>query len=383
MFRILQRISVRSLILTNALTAIAYGIASWHLSDRPLLGFLSLLLPYLLLLLVCHLIGWLLVKPLYALPTLFLLIATHASIRQVLPIHPGQDFSQAPPEGSLRVMTWNLRSFTPFDKIFSEPGNAIRHGFLFDEVQRFSPDVVCFQELTDAAKESSEDPVDILRRQMGYRYHFFPGDELGSQHTVRYGTAIFSKHPILRAAQVRYSGTRFSNSEHTLWADLLWNGDTVRVHVMHLQSYRFLPGDYRTLAKMREDSDQGLHGALLMYRKLRNNFIDHAEQSRWLRGILDTCRYPMLVCADLNNVPASYAYRTLLKDGKDTFTEKGTGFGRTYINPLSRWMGSLPTLRIDYILTSPIFETLQVTRGKARLSDHQAVVADLRLPQKE
>lgn len=383
MFSFLQRISVRFLILTNAVTAIAYGMGCWLLSDRPMVGFLSLLLPYLLVLLVGHLLGWLLVKPSYAVPSLLLLIATHGSIRQVLPFHPGQDFSQSPPKGSLRVMTWNLRSFTPFDKMFSEPGNAIRHDFIFDEVQRFSPDVVCFQEFTDAAKASSEDPVDILRQQMGYRYHFFPGDELGDQHAVRYGTAIFSKHPILRAAQVRYDGMRFSDNEHTLWADLLWNGDTVRVHVMHLQSYRFLPSDYRTLGKMREDSDRGLHGAVLMYRKLRNNFIDHAEQSRWLRGILDTCRYPMVVCADLNNVPGSYAYRTLLKDGKDAFADKGNGFGRTYINPLSRWMGSLPTLRIDYILTSPIFETLQVTRGKARLSDHRAVVADLRLPQKE
>jgi endonuclease/exonuclease/phosphatase family metal-dependent hydrolase len=120
-----------------------------------------------------------------------------------------------------------------------------------------------------------------------------------------------------------------------------------------------------------------------MYRKLRRTFIDHGEQSRWLRKIVDSSRHPYIVCTDLNNVPGSYAYRTLLADGRDAFAEKGSGFGRTYISPQSRWMGILPTLRIDYILTDPRFDTEQVTRGKARLSDHRAVVADLRLPQKE
>jgi endonuclease/exonuclease/phosphatase family metal-dependent hydrolase len=46
-------------------------------------------------------------------------------------------------------------------------------------------------------------------------------------------------------------------------------------------------------------------------------------------------------------------------------------------------MGKLPSLRIDHIFTDPVFEVLQTTRGKALLSDHQAVVADIRLPQKE
>jgi endonuclease/exonuclease/phosphatase family metal-dependent hydrolase len=385
MSSILSRISATFLMLTNTVCAIAYLAAcvlpGLDPSEWPLAGFLSLSLPYLLCLLVLHGIAWLFLRPLRALPTAIVLLATVGTVRQVIPIHAGTGFDNQR-AGSLRVMTWNLRSFTPFEKEYPEAGVSIQHGFIFDEVARMAPDLVCFQEFTDAAKAGGLDPVAYLRRRMGYRYHFFPGDDL-FKGSVLNGTAIFSKHRILRAGQVRYPTDRFYDNEHTLWADILWNDDTVRVHVMHLQSYRFQPRDYRTLGKMRNDSETGMKGARLMYRKLRRTFIDHGEQSRWLRGIVDTSRHPYIICADLNNVPGSYAYRTLLGDGRDAFAEKGSGFGRTYISPQSRWMGVLPTLRIDYILTDPRFDTEQVTRGKPRLSDHRAVVADFRLRQKE
>ncbi|NDC77374.1 MAG: hypothetical protein EBZ67_05825 [Chitinophagia bacterium] len=386
MARNLQRISGGLLLLTNALFAAAYlaacRIPGLDPSEWPHAGFLSLALPYLLAGIIFHSLLWLLLRPIIILPNLLLLILTYGSIRQVIPVRPGVGFG-AKRNGSLRVMTWNLRSFTPFEKEFSEDGRNIRqHSLIFEEVARFDPDIVCFQEFTDAGKLGGHDPVRQLRQRLGYRYSFFPGDDF-FKGDVLSGTAIFSKYRILRAAQVRYPVDRFYDNEHTLWADILCNGDTVRVHVMHLQSYRFLPRDYRTLGKMRNDSETGQKGARLLYRKLRRTFIDHGEQSRWLRNIVDSSRYPFIICTDLNNVPGSYAYRTLLAGGLDAFAEKGSGFGRTYISPQSRWMGILPTLRIDYILTDPRFETEQVTRGKARLSDHRAVVADLRMPQKE
>lgn len=385
MARVLKRISGSLLMLTNTVCSAAY-LAACRMpgldpAEWPHAGFLSLALPYLLAGVVLHGLFWLLLRPTFSLPNLLILLLTYGSVRQVIPVHPASGFG-AKQEGSLRVMTWNLRSFTPFDNEFSVDGSAIQHGFIFDEVARFDPDIVCFQEFTDGAKAAGHDPVRLLRERMGYRYHFFPGDDFFKGEVLS-GTAIFSKYRILSAAQVRYPVERFYDNEHTLWADILYKGDTVRVHVMHLQSYRFQPRDYRALGKMRDDTEKGQQGARLMYRKLRRTFIDHGEQSRWLRKIVDSSRHPYIVCTDLNNVPGSYAYRTLLADGRDAFAEKGSGFGRTYISPQSRWMGILPTLRIDYILTDPRFDTEQVTRGKARLSDHRAVVADLRLPQKE
>jgi endonuclease/exonuclease/phosphatase family metal-dependent hydrolase len=386
MLRVLRRISVSFLVLSNLAVGTAYLAACWAArldpAAWPHAGFLVLFLPYLMALLVVHGLLWLMTRPVAALPTLLLLQSTFGTIREILPLHPGDAFTGKKAEGSLRVMSWNLRSFTPFEEDFLVDGSTIRHGFIFDEVSRFSPDVVCFQEFTDAAKSAGKDPVAQLRRKLGYRYHYFPGDDF-FKGPVLNGPAIFSRHRILRAGQVRYPTGRYYDNEHTLWADILWKGDTVRVHVMHLQSYRFLPRDYRILGRMEEDSEGGARGMLMMYRKLRRTFVDHGEQSRWLRRIVDTSRHPAIVCVDLNDVPASYAYRTLLADGVDAFAERGTGFGRTYISPQSRWMGLLPTLRIDHILTDASIETVQVTRGRPRLSDHCAVVADLRIPENE
>jgi endonuclease/exonuclease/phosphatase family metal-dependent hydrolase len=62
---------------------------------------------------------------------------------------------------------------------------------------------------------------------------------------------------------------------------------------------------------------------------------------------------------------------------EDCFLEKGAGFGKTFTSPTSRFLGGLPTLRIDYIFADPAMETLQFTRMQRKLSDHSALVTDL------
>jgi endonuclease/exonuclease/phosphatase family metal-dependent hydrolase len=86
---------------------------------------------------------------------------------------------------------------------------------------------------------------------------------------------------------------------------------------------------------------------------------------------------------DLNDVAHSYAYNTLKGDRQDVFTVGGSGLGKTYTSPSSPILGKLPTLRIDHIFVSQAFEVEQTTTGQSMLSDHQAVISDLRLAEKE
>jgi hypothetical protein len=81
----------------------------------------------------------------------------------------------------------------------------------------------------------------------------------------------------------------------------------------------------------------------------------------------------------MNDVPNSYAYAKIREKRKDAFLEKGYGFGKTYTSSTSRVMGMLPTLRIDYIFTDPNIQTSQFTQITKKLSDHQALVADIKL----
>jgi endonuclease/exonuclease/phosphatase family metal-dependent hydrolase len=86
---------------------------------------------------------------------------------------------------------------------------------------------------------------------------------------------------------------------------------------------------------------------------------------------------------DMNDVALSYAYNRLKGDRQDVFAVSGSGLGKTYTSPSSPILGKLPTLRIDHIFVSEAFDVVQTATGQPRLSDHQAVIADLRLPEKE
>jgi endonuclease/exonuclease/phosphatase family metal-dependent hydrolase len=90
--------------------------------------------------------------------------------------------------------------------------------------------------------------------------------------------------------------------------------------------------------------------------------------------------YPVIVCGDLNDVPNSYAYQTVRGDMQDAFLEEGAGLGKSFISGRSKFLTWLPTLRIDYIFMSPVFEVTQFRMVTRKLSDHRGLITDLKLP---
>jgi endonuclease/exonuclease/phosphatase (EEP) superfamily protein YafD len=89
--------------------------------------------------------------------------------------------------------------------------------------------------------------------------------------------------------------------------------------------------------------------------------------------VIDESPYPVLICADFNDVPGSYTYTKVKKNLKDAFAEKGFGLGRTY-NLI------FPTLRIDYIFYDP--EILELSGYQSirttELSDHNPIIANFK-----
>ena len=76
--------------------------------------------------------------------------------------------------------------------------------------------------------------------------------------------------------------------------------------------------------------------------------------------------YPEIICTDLNNNAFSKSYLNLSRGRKDSFLEKGEGFGATY-NFLK-----FP-LRIDFIMSSPKINILSYKTHKVNLSDHKPI----------
>ena len=116
---------------------------------------------------------------------------------------------------------------------------------------------------------------------------------------------------------------------------------------------------------------------------MSSTFSLHGLQADFVKEKISQSPFPVLLCGDMNDVPNSYAYRTLRDNRNDAFLEKGFGIGKTYTSATSRFLGKLPTLRIDYIFADPVIETTQFTQVNKKLSDHQALIADFKLTEKE
>jgi endonuclease/exonuclease/phosphatase family metal-dependent hydrolase len=83
-----------------------------------------------------------------------------------------------------------------------------------------------------------------------------------------------------------------------------------------------------------------------------------------------TSPYPVIICGDFNDTPASYTYHTISKNLSDAFIESGKGFGRSYV-------GKFPSFRIDYILHSNQYKAYNFRTIRKELSDHFPVVTYL------
>jgi endonuclease/exonuclease/phosphatase family metal-dependent hydrolase len=86
---------------------------------------------------------------------------------------------------------------------------------------------------------------------------------------------------------------------------------------------------------------------------------------------INTCHYPIILCGDFNDTPASYSYNLLCKNLKDAFIERGTGFGKTYA-------GKFPQFRIDYILHSKELRCTDYIRSDETFTDHYPITAYLK-----
>ena len=241
-------------------------------------------------------------------------------------------------EEGLQIMTFNTRSFSDSD--FRKPntfGDAI-----VAFVAKEDPDIVCFQEFSrERIREFKQYP---------YQYLTPPYNNKSTQ-------GIFSKYPILDQGQVVFPGS----SNNTLYADIQYKGDTLRIYNVHLQSYNI--GSRRFLFR---------NFGLDFVKRLWSVAKKHREQTLLVRQHLETSPYPSLICGDFNATSFSRPYRILSEGMQDSFRERGKGWGATY------YLNQMLPYRIDHILADDHFEVLAHKNYQVRLSDHLPVMAILK-----
>lgn len=381
MGKFLKSISVGTMMLLNIIVASLYLACSFaqymHPKDWWFTGFLGLFFPYLFAVLVLFLLFWLFLRPKWAVFPLLVLLAGFSTISHHISLKKDPPFSLEKASGSVRIMTWNLRHFIPFDESQFKPDEDKHLAQIFKQIQKYKPDIVCFQEFLAMPSKGKKDPMRFLKEELGYRYHQFEGKDIFDTHQYS-GIAIFSRFPIVAGHALPFPSDIDANSENTVYADVVVGGDTLRIYSVHLQSFGFGAREYRVIDGVKAKNDSSVILSKQLIKKMRNTFYWHGIQSDFIVKEMNASPYPAFVMGDLNDVPGSYTYSNIKGERKDAFLEKGSGLGATFTSSSSLMLQMLPTLRIDYIFHPESFETLQFTQGGKQLSDHSFLVTDIR-----
>jgi endonuclease/exonuclease/phosphatase family metal-dependent hydrolase len=331
------------------------------------ISFLGLAFPFLLIVVLFFLVGWLIIaKPRLALISGIALLLGFKSISVFFAFHRSGNFNYKKEPNTLRIVTWNVARFIEL-KRNTNKGSQTRLKMM-ELIKQQDADVVCLQEFHTSIDSAYYDNITPIQKDLGYPYFYFSFDTDGDKHF--YSSIIFSRYPIIDTGLIRYP--RPTLPDALIHADIKVNNDTVRIYTTHLQSLQFGKQDYERIEKITNAEDGELSNSRSILSKIKKGISNRSIQANIIDEVLGDSPYPVLFCADLNDVPNSYAYHTVRGDMQDAFLKKGFGIGRTF-SALS------PTLRIDYIFADEHFRIKQFNRIVKNYSDHYMLVSDVQL----
>jgi hypothetical protein len=343
-----HKIKIGLLILNIVLivaSVLAYVSPVVHPSVNRIPGMMGLFFPFLFFLNLFAILFWLSFGRWYAVLSILCLIGGYQRIQNFMQLGIHQSETQ---DQTVRIGTYNVFSFHKVSQVEDKVKRT------FDQIIKDleSPDIMCLQESVYIGW-NDQSPRD-------YPYVFLvPGS----------GTVILSKFRIVGHGQIRFDQVQSLSG----WVDVVKGQDTVRVFGLHLMSNRITEETEQLLeeGKIRDSRTWKMAGGLV--KKYSAASVGRANQADVIRQQIEASPYPTLVLGDFNDTPQSYAYATLLgSDLKDSFVARGSGIGTTY-------GGSIPGLRIDYVLADSAFSITAHRVFKLPYSDHYAVVAECAL----
>lgn len=261
-------------------------------------------------------------------------------------------------EKNINVMTYNVRIFD----LYNWSKNEETRSKIFKFFEKETPDILCLQEFhtsTNAPFHNLDTLQQILKAKNAHI--LLPVFLYGTDY---WGVTTYTKYPIIKKHTV-FADKNSANG--CIATDILVGNDTIRIYNAHLQSIRFTTSDYSYVNDIaNKNSEEQFTGVKGIVKRLKKAFIIRSIQANLIAEHIKQCPYKIILCGDFNDTPASYTYRTICSSLDDAFRNKGSGFSSTYI-------GIFPAFRIDYILHSTDFKTLNYKIQTEKLSDHYAV----------
>jgi endonuclease/exonuclease/phosphatase family metal-dependent hydrolase len=231
-------------------------------------------------------------------------------------------------------------------------------------------DVICLQEVY--AKTGSLE-AQMMRLKKATNKKYAAVYKLNKKR--QYGMVILSDFKIDRWKRIKFKD---QSGNMAMYADLILDAKAskdedskegkLRVYNVHLQSFRFNKTDYKTIEKVKNDSNLLESETDGLIQRMKMAYIKRATQVEILHKNIQECQLNKIVVGDFNDVPVSYSYRTISSGLNDAFIERGNGLETTYKGPF-------PSFRIDYVLYSDPLICEQYESFEEVPGDHKMITA--------
>ncbi len=363
MRKFVKNILVLINILLVILLLITYLSTRINPSQAWILAFIALAYPFILILNIVFVFLWIIFRKWYFLGSLIAILIGWNALKSSIQVnYKNPEKNSEVPE--LIVVSYNVRLFNYYQ--WDSDTTTWQKIIRFVKDQR--PDVVCFQEFITLP--GSDHDLDNLKKAMEplHYSHVYYTDRVPGK--INFGLATFSRYPIIHKEPITFPNT----INGAISSDILIGDDTIRIYNCHLQSIR-LRKDYNDLldSLIFNYSERQLDELKDISVRMRQAYILRGTQVDLMNDHIRSSAYPVILCGDFNDTPVSYTYFNLSKGLKDAFIESGSGIGTTF-------RGSLPYMRIDYVLYSPWFTSKYYGIKRVNWSDHYPVVSRFELP---
>lgn len=334
----MKKLSVidKLLFVVNSILAAALLISflSYNISPNSitLISYLSLSVPFLIILNLVFIIYWFLkLKRQFLLSVIVLLIGYQF-------ITKFYSFSEKKIllTNDVKIMSYNVRMFNLYNWI--EKDHIAQN--IYEFINNKAPDILCIQEFHPSSEIMFKYPYEYVKIRMNQN---------------NFGHAIFSKFKIINSGSLDFS----NSSNNAIYADIVRNNDTIRVYNVHLESLKINPKEEILTQENSERFRIRVENAFKKQTNQANLIIQHQEK----------IKYKSIICGDFNNNAFSWVYNKLKTTKNDAFEIAGKGFGKTYDY-------SFP-LRIDFILSDEKIEVNNFKTYEVNYSDHYPIMARL------
>lgn len=335
-------------IVLTVVTFIAYVLPLLAPKIFPILAVLTLFLPVILFVNLLFFLYWSIqIKRQMLLSGIVLLIG-FTFINKTYKFR--DDTKIAPSEFS--IMSYNVRLFNKFG--WSEKETVPIE--ISDFVKEQNPDFLCIQEYSETKYFDYSN----------YKYQYF----LKKGTKIKTGQAIFSKHKIINTGEIV-----FPNSDNSaIFADIKVKKDTFRLYSIHLESLR-ITTDVSEINKDINIINQQKSGKI--FKQISKGFKNQQLQSELIIADKKLCKYPIIICGDMNNSAFSYVYQNISGGLQDAFVIAGKGLGKTY-------NFKYYPARIDYILADKRFSIQRFENFTDVVdSDHFPIIMKFSLANKQ